>query len=131
MRTRRVIKPAVAFAAGGVAGWAIEAVATGAPRYSPAFQGAKVPFLPVYGTGAALISAVGPEMKGVPLIARGLIYATALTGLELTACQADRALLQSGQASWNYPGGAQSGCVDWKHGLIWGLLALAAEPFLT
>jgi len=125
---------ALAFLVGGGAGWFLENVATGEPRFSHAFGDARVPFLPVYGFGTAAIVAAAPRMGKVSAPIRFIIYASGLSAIELAACAVDR---RTGDASWNYncegdfaeckrPENLE-GCVSWKHAAIWGALGLAVD----
>ena len=125
-----LIRFALAGALAGTAGWAIEYAWEGRPRYSAVFAGVRVPFLPIYGFGAALVGLLAnwPLLAGWPLIVRGIGYAIALTGPEWVGCQIDRAL---GACSWDYTGTKclrhGAGCIDAGHSLAWGGLGLAAE----
>lgn len=130
--------------ASGVVGWALENVWSKINgegwRFSAAFGGAPVPFLPVYAVGGATIAAVGPALKeaGLPWPLRGASYALTLGILEFAACKLDRKLLASQPEldrdnSWHYGEGEESidggGCVDESHVLAWGVLGLLAERF--
>lgn len=114
--------PLVAFAIGGVTGWIIENLFLPGPRYSKAFGGLPVPFLPIYGVGAATIVATAPYIKDVPFPGRAVVYGAELSAMELIACAVDRAL---GPPAWGY--GKSNSCVDIPHALIWGALGLATE----
>ena len=115
----------------GVAGWAGENLLYG-PRYSPVFQGHRVPFLPVYAAGGlAMISAARP-LAGKPLLLRAIAYAAIGTAIEYAACQLDRRVFES--RSWDYgkiDGLAHTtdGCISWRHAALWGGLGLVAERF--
>lgn len=116
-------------AAFGVAGWALENLLSETPRYSAAFRGKRVPFLPVYALGGASVLVVSPTLKaqGMPAAARAATYAGILSGVEWTACQIDRKTMCA--RSWDYgpdtPDG--DGCVDVPHAVAWGVLGLVAE----
>lgn len=119
---------AVVFAASGVVGWLLENMLTpnagrASGRYSKAFGGARVPFLPVYAAGGALVALAAPAAAALPLPVRGLAYAIGLSGLELAACRLDRSL--PGRPSWSY--GLSDACVDGPHALAWAGLGLAVE----
>lgn len=128
-------KFALVFLAGGAVGWVLETVATREPRFSNAFRGAHVPFLPVYGFGATAVAAAAPLMEKTSIPVRFVVYASSLSALELAACATDRAM---GDPSWNYdcdgsqcksPQGSE-GCLSWKHALIWGALGLAVDAMV-
>lgn len=104
----------------GLAGWLLENALYGS-RYSKAFGGVLVPFLPVYGTGGVLIGAAAPLLVDVPAPARVAVYAATFSGVESLACSLDRA---AGPSAWDYGDGA---CVDVPHAIGWGLLGLVAE----
>lgn len=115
----------------GVAGWGIENALFG-PRYSAAFGGTHVPFLPVYALGGATVLALAPTLKAqnIPWPLRGAAYAGVLTGVEWAGCQVDRHTL--GAKSWDYDHEESldgHGCIDWKHAVAWGVLGLIAEQF--
>jgi hypothetical protein len=113
----------VLFALGaGVSGWLLERVITGEPRYSHAFGGAPVPFLPVYAAGGALVAVAAPELGSLGAPTRVLAYGAALSALELAACALDR---QTGRPTWNYDG--RGACIDLPHAIVWGLLGLVSE----
>ena len=105
-RWKRVASVASIGGASGVAGWALEnmhAHSRGEPwRFSAAFRGLPVPFLPVYAVGGATVAAVGPALRnsGLPWFLRGASYALLLGGLELAACKIDR-MLAPGRR-WDY-----------------------------
>ena len=110
----------------GIAGFALEAAYDG-PKYSPVFSGAKIPILPVYAAGGALILLAAPHLAMIPLLARGLVYAGLLTGLELVGCKLNRA---AGHCSWDYAEmdcATDGGCIDAPHALAWGVLGLLVE----
>ena len=115
----------------GIAGWAGENVLFG-PRYSPVFQGHKVPFLPVYAAGGLAVVAVAPRVARWNALMRGAIYAAIGTAIEYAGCQLDRKIFES--RSWDY--GAvdgladkTDGCISWRHAALWGALGLVAEKF--
>jgi uncharacterized membrane protein len=125
------------FLLAGFAGWGLENLLY-RPRYSRVFRGLPVPMLPVYGFGGVGLVLVAPELAGVGLLGRGLVYGAGLTGLEYVACKIDRQVL--GGCSWDYArktgngcelarngGKSGGGCVDWKHSLAWTGLALVVE----
>lgn len=117
---------ATAFVLGGLGGWILENIVSGGvPRNSPLFGGHTVPFLPVYGLGAALVVTAAPHLQTMPILARGAVYAAGLSAVELGACAVDRALLPAhAEPSWDYGDGA---CVDVTHTVMWGLLGLGVE----
>lgn len=118
------------FLVASFAGWGLENLLY-RPRYSRVFQGLKVPLLPVYGFGGVGLALVAPELVGVGILGRALVYGSGLTGLEYVACKLDRSL---GGCSWDYAGReckSKSGCVDWKHSLAWTGLALVAENIIN
>ena len=124
----RFAATALAFGASGFAGWAIENVLFG-PRYSNAFRGHRVPFLPVYAVGGASIALLSPVIVDLPWPARAGAYAAGLTALELAACQLDRG---AGPRTWDYGGATPTGsCVDVPHAFAWGALGLAAESLIA
>jgi uncharacterized membrane protein len=116
----------------GVGGWALENALYG-PRYSAVWNRAKIPFLPVYAIGGAAIMFVGARLKrhSIPWFLRLPIYGALLTSIEYAGCQIDRKLLKS--CSWDYSKqsckSGSSGCIDWQHAAIWGVLGLAGEGF--
>lgn len=116
---------ALAFLAGGLAGWALENVfarSSDAPlRFSNGFGRAPVPFLPVYGFGAAAVVLAAPYLRTLPAGPRAVAYGAGLSGLEWIAGLADRSL---GPPSWDYGQGATTSL---GHAAIWGLLALGVE----
>ncbi len=109
------------FLVGGVAGWALENLVY-PPRYSWTLGGeqARVPFLPVYGVGLAVVGTLAPHLRGRSFVARSVVYGVALGALEATAGVLERRL---GHESWDYDGGT----VDLKHAAMWGLLSTGAE----
>lgn len=115
----------------GVAGWAGENILYG-PRYSPVFQGHKVPFLPVYATCGLAVIAIAPRIAKQPTLLRSLVYAALGTAIEYAGCQLDRKVFDG--RSWDYKdldGLAEStdGCISWKHAALWGGLGLLGEKF--
>ena len=115
----------------GVAGWAGENILHG-PRYSPVFQGHKVPLLPVYAAGGLAVIATAPRLAGKPLLFRALVYAAIGTAIEYVGCQLDRKVFDG--RSWDYgkiDGLSEStdGCINWRHTALWGGLGLIAEKF--
>jgi uncharacterized membrane protein len=126
------VHPAVDFIAKttlfGFGGWAIENIFD-APRFSPVFSGAPVPFLPVYAVGGATVMAMAPYLQKLPWYARLPVYAVALSGVEFASCIVNRKLLDA--CSWDYSNAhctrSLEGCIDVKHAIIWGVLGLAAE----
>lgn len=119
-------------AACGVAGWLLENTVASAqgrpPRFSKAFGGATVPWLPVYAAGGVAVALAAPTLASASLPLRFVTYAAGLSALELAACVGDRRL--EGGPSWHYPGGGLGGCVDLKHAAVWGGLALLLEHAL-
>lgn len=120
----------IAFAAGGVAGFIGETLVTGEPRYSHFFDKQAIPFLPIYGFGAAAVAAVAPEIQDAPWFVRGLFYAAGLTTIEMIGCAIDR---NAGKPSWNYNSAASAagGCVSLPHAVLWGALGLAVDAAVT
>lgn len=123
-------KLATVFLASGVAGWLLENVLTpnggrASGRYSKAFGGLRVPFLPVYAAGGLAVALASRSKTfsrtSVPL--RALSYAAGLSALELGACRLDRSL--PGRASWSY--GWSDACVDGPHAIAWAGLGLVVE----
>lgn len=117
----------IAFATGGFAGWAGEAIYTGEARYSHFFDKQPLPFLPIYGFGAAAVAAIAPALReaDAPWYVRGIFYATGLTLIEMIGCAIDRS---AGVPSWNYDSAsAAGGCVSLPHSLLWGALGLAVD----
>jgi uncharacterized membrane protein len=114
----------------GLAGWALENVLSDRPRYSAAFRGAPVPFLPVYAVGGAVVIALAPKIRNLSAPARAAIYAAASTGVELVACDIDRNVLDA--RSWDYGPSVivKNGCVNYRHSIAWGVLGLLAEQAL-
>lgn len=106
----------------GFAGWAIEAVHSGKPRYSAVLGGerTRIPLLPVYGVGGLLVTTMAPGLAAVMPVGRSIVYAGALSGLEWGACRVDRA---TGNESWDYDGE----CVDAAHFVAWGVLGRIVE----
>lgn len=113
----------------GLGGWAGENLLYG-PRYSPVFQGHKVPFLPVYAAGGLAVIATAPHIAGKNVVFRALVYAALGTAIEYAGCQLDRKVFDG--RSWDYgeiDGLAEStdGCISWRHSALWGGLGLLAE----
>jgi len=113
----------------GVAGWAAENALFG-HRYSAVFHGHRVPFLPAYAAGGLAVMATAPHIESWPLLGRAVAYGLLGTAVEFIGCQIDRKLMDA--RSWDYGGSdalakATGGCVDWKHGALWGLLGVVAE----
>jgi hypothetical protein len=115
-------KLVTAFVLGGIGGWVLENALSRRPRNSHLFGKKLVPFLPVYAVGTSAIVGAAPHITNVPVLARAVIYAAGLSGLELAACQIDRSM---GRASWAY--GDDRSCVDLPHAAAWGLLGLGVE----
>jgi len=115
----------------GVAGWAGENLLYGS-RYSPVFQGHKVPFLPVYAAGGLAVIAAAPHLAKQNVVFRGLAYAAMGTAIEYAGCQLDRRVFDG--RSWDYgkiDGLAEKtdGCISWRHSALWGFLGLVAGKF--
>ena len=115
----------------GVAGWAGENIMFG-PRYSPVFQGHKVPFLPVYAAGGLAVIAAARPLVGKNMLLRALAYAAIGTAIEYAGCQLDRKVFES--RSWDYGkidglADTTDGCISWRHAALWGGLGLVAEKF--
>src|ERR1700674_844053 len=83
----------------GVGGWAGENLLFG-PRYSPVFQGHKVPLLPVYAAGGLAMIAAAPHVARWPVLARGVLYSAIGTAIEYAGCQLDREVFAG--RSWDY-----------------------------
>lgn len=115
----------------GVAGWAAENVLFG-PRYSPVFQGHRVPFLPVYAAGGLGMLIAAPKVAKRSVLVRALTYAAIGMTIEYAGCRLDRDVFEA--RSWDYgqlDGLATStdGCLSWKHTALWGGLGLLVEKF--
>ena len=113
----------------GLAGWAGENLLYG-PRYSPVFQGHKVPFLPVYAAGGLAMIAAARPLAGKNMLLRALTYAVLGTAIEYAGCQLDRKVFES--RSWDYGkldglADTTDGCISWRHAALWGGLGLVAE----
>lgn len=113
----------------GVAGWAGENLLFG-PRYSAAFGGRHVPFLPVYAAGGLTMLLAAPKLADKSLLVRALAYAAIGTTIEYAGCRLDRDVLAA--RSWDYKkrdGLAVStdGCLSWTHTALWGALGLVVE----
>jgi len=124
--TQAVVGKAALF---GFVGWAAENVLF-KDRYSAMWQGKHVPWLPSYAIGGLVITGVEPYIKDWPMPIRAISYALLGTGVEWVGCQIDRHLLDA--HSWDYGESdhlarATSGCVDWKHTAIWGVLGMLTE----
>jgi uncharacterized membrane protein len=124
----------VGFAAGGFAGYIAETLYTGEARYSHFFDDRKIPFLPIYGVGAAAIAAAAPALHeaDAPWWLRFVFYSAGLTVVEMAGCAIDRS---AGDASWNYDNSkalatAAGGCVSLPHSLLWGALGLAVDQLV-
>jgi uncharacterized membrane protein len=112
-----------------VAGWAAENVLFG-PRYSPVFQGHRVPFLPVYAAGGLAMLTAAPHVASRSVLTRALVYAALGMAVEYAGCRLDRDVFEA--RSWDYEqrdGLAVStdGCLNWKHSALWGGLGLLVE----
>ncbi len=122
----------IAFASGGFAGFVAETLYTGEPRYSHFFDKQPLPFLPIYGFGAAAVAIAAPAMKnaGAPWWVRGVVYAAGLTTIELVGCASARG---AGKPSWDYGDSSTAladGCVSLPHSLAWGALGLAVDALV-
>lgn len=106
----------------GFAGWLLENAFFG-PRYSKAFGGAEVPFLPVYAIGGMGVLLAAPKLAELPWPFRAAIYAAGSAALQEAACRVDRAL--PGPASWAY--GQAGACTDVAHTAAWTALAMLVE----
>lgn len=108
----------------GFGGFLLEDAFVG-PRYSEVFgPGNRIPFLPVYAAGGALVAGLTPLLSNQPWYVRGAAYAAILGLLEASAGMLERA---EGRASWDYEGDV----IDVKHVLLWGALGLGAETALA
>ncbi|MEK6883765.1 MAG: hypothetical protein AABY22_29320 [Nanoarchaeota archaeon] len=108
----------------GFLGWILENAAFG-PRFSKAFGGSRVPFLPVYAAAGAASSFL--PLSGVGTVGRFAALAGTFTAVEFAACALDRTA--GGPPSWDYDpsdGSPVGGCVDVPHVLAWGALGTAA-----
>lgn len=103
----------------GVFGWVLERLFTGPPE---SYVGSRLPFLPTYALGGAVIALSRRPLARFSVPARAAVYAASSTAIELAACKADRAL---GPPSWGY--GPNGACVDLPHALLWGVFGLAGE----
>lgn len=101
----------------GVSGWLLENVAFGT-RYSRAFGGAPVPFLPVYALGGAAVAAVAPATAHWSPLARVALDTGTSTAVEFAVCKLERA---RGECSWSY--GPDDACVDVEHSVVLGVLS--------
>jgi hypothetical protein len=121
-----VLKIAAVALASGAAGWAIENVGSEPPRYSQVLGGSKarIPLLPVYAAGGALVAILEPSIREEPWLLRFLVYGATLAALEGVSGIADQEL--HGRAAWSYDGAP----VDLTHAAAWAALAAAAEPVL-
>lgn len=113
----------------GIVGWIGENMLFG-PRYSPVFQGHKVPLLPVYSFGGLAMLAIAPHLAGANFLLRGLAYAAIGTTVEYAGCQLDRKVFDA--RSWDYEdvdglADQTDGCISWRHAALWGGLGLVAE----
>jgi uncharacterized membrane protein len=113
----------------GIVGWIGENMLFG-PRYSPVFQGHRVPFLPVYAFGGLVMLSVAPYLAEAHLLLRGLAYAAIGTTVEYVGCQLDRRVFDA--RSWDYEdvddlADQTDGCISWRHTALWGGLGLVAE----
>lgn len=108
----------------GVAGWVLENLTSEEPRYSKVFgDGTRIPFLPIYAVGGALVAATAPEIRALTVPARALVYGGGLTALEALAGRTERAL---GRRSWDYRGDV----VDLPHAALWSILGLGLEAIV-
>jgi hypothetical protein len=113
----------------GLLGWLLEDVLrrpSEPHRFSKVFQGAPVPFLPVYAVGGALVALSMGRLARLSMPARFGVYAAGLSVLELAAGSLDRSI--PGQPSWSY--GLSGARVDLAHATAWGGLGLLAEAGL-
>ena len=111
---------AAGFVLSGIAGWTIENVKRG-PTFSKAFNGAKVPFLPVYAVGGAAVLLLLPTVAPLPIWQRFIIYGAVATAVEATAGFVDR--LDGDIPSWDYDGSI----VDLRYSALWAVGALLVE----
>lgn len=133
LNTGEIVSKAAAF---GLVGWVLENALCG-DRYSSAFLGHKVPWLPLYAANGIALTSVAPYLSSWPIFGRGLAYAALGTAVEYVGCQVDRKLLS--QRAGVYGGGfggspdalfqASGGCVNFTRSVLWGGLGLVAEKF--
>lgn len=113
---------AIIAAGAGFAGWALENVSAAAqnepPRYSYHFP--RLPFLPIYAAGGALVALLEPRLRNVSTAGRVVVYGATLTALEAVSGHLER---RAGRKSWDYNGAV----VDIPHTLLWVALGLAGE----
>jgi len=112
----------------GVAGWLLENVALGRPRYSVAFGEHKVPFLPAYAAGGVAIALLAPHLQKENVLVRAAAYGVGLSGVELVAGGIDREIMGPNRMTWAY--GPDKSVIDLQHTLLWALLGLAAEQVI-
>lgn len=117
------MKPAAvvgSFVLFGVAGWVIENVKRG-PTFSKAFNGARVPFLPVYAFGGLAVVAAAPYIRNLPIWQRFFLYGVATTAVEGIAGIIDR--VDGDRPSWDYNGSP----INLGYSLLWASGALLVE----
>jgi hypothetical protein len=120
----------------GLVGWALENALCG-ERYSQAFAGHKVPWLPVYAANGIALTGASSYLSSWPMFGRGLAYAAIGTAVEWAGCQIDRKLLsqRAGVPGGGFAGSADAlfefsgGCVNFTRSVLWGGLGLVAEKF--
>ena len=116
-RTQKVVGAALL---AGVLGWVVEAVWTGAPRFSLVFGDRKIPFLPVYAVGGGLVAILAPALAPFPLLLRLGGYAGIMAVVEQVAWKLSHAT--AGKATWGYSNGEGT---DVPHASAWGLMSVA------
>ncbi len=113
-----------AFIAFGVGGWVFENVVRG-PTFSKAFNGAKVPFLPVYAFGGVTVLIIAPKVAHLPVYQRFLVYGAATVGVEAIAGIIDR--MDGDKPSWDYDGSP----VNLKYAVLWAGASMAIEQMVV
>lgn len=114
---------AISFVLFGVAGWTIENVRRG-PTFSKAFNGARIPFLPVYAFGGTAALLLSEKIADYPVWQRFLVYGISTTAVEAIAGAIDR--LDGSKPSWDYDGAV----VDIKYSIMWATAAIIVEQLI-
>lgn len=115
----------------GIAGWVAENALCSQDRYSPVFQGHKVPFLPIYAVNGLAMGAAEPYISKWPTLARGMSYGVIGTFVEYLGCRIDRELLKlpAGYGQVDALARASDGCVNFTRSALWAGIGLVAEKF--
>jgi uncharacterized membrane protein len=114
----------------GVGGWVAENALCEQDRYSSVFQGAKIPFMPVYAVNGVVLTAVAPYVDNWPILARGFAYGILGTLVEYAGCQIDRRVLSGKAGSFGSTDALtrlSEGCVNFTRSALWGGMGLIAE----